>query len=364
MLPAPVVARAAVLADLRALAASALSVGAAQAVPATVAIGKEGSPQTAAQVRQYAGRSVHATVIELLDEGNGLVDIGGQRVAVHARLPAPGSDVLLRFAAGHAPALTAPAPAATTPGAGVRDQPPAGARPQVVIGPLAAALAQSDTAAEPPRLLGPVAAPPTAPAAFALALATMIRDSGLFYEAHLARYSRGGYPLEQLAREPQAGRVPGVAGPPADTGAAAPQPPDDTAGAATPARSGAVLPEALRPIVREQLEALEHRCLAFAIEPWPGQRAVLEIRDDAGRDPASGSAPAEPSWTSRLTLDLPHLGRIDARLALRGVRLALAIEAGAPAADRLSGALSALEAGLRQAGLSLNAVAIDHAPGT
>ncbi|MFP4602056.1 MAG: hypothetical protein ACLFNA_03925, partial [Halochromatium sp.] len=46
-----------------------------------------------------------------------------------------------------------------------------------------------------------------APAQVAEQLQTTVRESGLFYESHLARWYRGGFSREQLQREPQMWRT-------------------------------------------------------------------------------------------------------------------------------------------------------------
>src|SRR5690606_21513105 len=55
------------------------------------------------------------------------------------------------------------------------------------------------------RILAPLIQQQVAvpPALLATQLQASVNDSGLFYEAHLARWYRGSLPLAQLAREPQ-----------------------------------------------------------------------------------------------------------------------------------------------------------------
>lgn len=90
------------------------------------------------------------------------------------------------------------------------------------------------------------------------------------------------------------------------------------------ARDGAALGQELarlmaRPevqnMVQQQIQALETHHLLWQGQVWPGQDLDWEIVGQREEGlPSSDDAPTR--WTSRLALDLPHLGRVVARLQL------------------------------------------------
>jgi flagellar hook-length control protein FliK len=196
-----------------------------------------------------------------------------------------------------------------------------------------------------------VAAPVDQPAQFARGLSDLVRDSGLFYESHVARWAENRYPLAQLLREPQAlqdarAALPGP-GPAAQATLPAGLPP-----AASPqAESG-------QPIVREQLGLLENRSATFTFQPWPGQEARLAIADERERQAAAGVPAADACWTSTLSLDLPRLGRIDAVLTLRGRQLQIAFAADDATQERMSADSPELRAAMADAGITLTAFGV------
>lgn len=71
---------------------------------------------------------------------------------------------------------------------------------------------------------------------------------------------------------------------------------------------------------------------------------------------------ASARWRTRLRLQLPQLGNIDARLHLQpGGELGIRIISGSDASQaRLRDALPALQAQLQAAGLNLRQILIDH----
>ena len=311
----------------RIITAEELTVRPAVAVAAAAALADsvQHDPATGLLAARLAGRTVPALVLQQLGDGTATVQIEGEAMRVAGRLPAAGQSVLLRF----------PAPAAEPQsGPGFVPAPPATRAADVSVGALAHALSDAARAPATPLPLGPIDADPAHPREFARALAAVLRDSGMFYESHLARWSQGQYPLALLQREPQA-----VAGGSSELVRPARAEAEHAAGATaradvptTPASGNthATLPESLQPVIREQLQLLENRSLAVMVEPWPGQTARLEIaqEDRAGNDrEASTGGAAEASWVTRLSLDLPSLGRVDAELALTGDRLSLVFHA-------------------------------------
>ena len=227
-----------------------------------------------------------------------------------------------------------------------------------------------------------------------------LTQSGMFYEAHQAEWVEGRLTQRALLQEPQ-GRLsspaaftadaepnavsnavaseratpiqsemgekqPPVARPP-EQNAPSPRAPEsalplDPAG--KPAISpGSQQPSAqlvalqLQPIVQQQLEALATQNFAWQGQVWPGQEMRWEIEEDgqkANDDLASASA-----WTTRLRLELPHLGEVEAQIRLHENQLLIAIRAADDTGETLlrqSG--EALRQQLQAVGLTLGGYAV------
>jgi len=216
-------------------------------------------------------------------------------------------------------------------------------------------------------------------------LARAVSQSGLFYEAHQVQWVTGQRPLADLQAEPQARHAPALSsgyareGGEAATRSAAgraeaqgpmvllqnvfggeearPQAAATASAAANPA--GAV-PEELRPLVQQQLDAAATQRMAWHGEVWPGQAMNWQIEPDGQQ---SGAEPADPErgWVTSLRLVTPRLGEIDARLSLtrQGARIAIATPVGASAADLLDAA-PVLEKSMAAAGVPLLALQVRH----
>ncbi|XKH60318.1 flagellar hook-length control protein FliK [Halomonas sediminis] len=153
-----------------------------------------------------------------------------------------------------------------------------------------------------------------------------IRDSGLFYEAHLKRWYQGETPRQQLAQEPQmrqAGRF--VA--PASTGQGQILPDTVLTPAATqqgtstplPAlhRSGEVVQESLQGIVRQQLEMLVTPTIRWEGDVWAGIFMALVINlppREEGREEQEDTDDTASGWRSEIKLEVPGLGDFSAAL--------------------------------------------------
>ena len=164
-------------------------------------------------------------------------------------------------------------------------------------------------------------------------LAQTLRESGLFYEAHLARWTKGAYPFEAILNEPQArlGRaampMPGVA------------------------ELGGMSEEAAR-MAGRQLHILEGGPFLWQGFAWPGQWMdwLVEERPE-GQGDGQGGEEANP-WTTELRLTLPRMGSVHAQLSLRGHDVSLRMQVAEPAtAQRLTEALPELQRGLESSGL-------------
>lgn len=228
-----------------------------------------------------------------------------------------------------------------------------------------------------------LAQPPATAAELAPALQKAVAQSGLFYEAHQAQWAAGRLPTEQLLREPQGQRslpaafaehgVPPPAGEPAARPAAPTPPPtlmqtifggtEERAAAATPAPAAAaaatnVVPEELRPLVQQQLDAAATQRLVWHGEVWPNQAMDWEVvREDARGD--QGGEAEEAAWRTTLRLEMPRLGRVEAalRLTAAGIHVSVA----APDEARLRAAAPRLAAALEAAGIPLLSFQVRHA---
>ncbi len=165
-------------------------------------------------------------------------------------------------------------------------------------------------------------------------LAQTVRESGLFYEAHLARWHRGVMSLEAIRREPQA-RLVRVEAPPARI-----------------AELGN-MPEEAAKLAGRQLQMLEGAPFQWQGPVWPGQWLDWRVSERAdGED--TGADRDTPRWDTELRLTLPGLGEVQALLDLRGEQVSVSLRAARDdTRDSLRAALPELVAGLSAAGLSV-----------
>lgn len=178
----------------------------------------------------------------------------------------------------------------------------------------------------------------------ALALSRALQGSGLFYESHLRDLAFGRRDAAQLRAEPQAQA--GQEASKGDTALARPstgQNPQTTTqpgqpsqtvhqssatqqqiGTATPQSSahltGALLglDPATHVLVRQQLETLANQSVTWQGEAWPGTEMEWEVQR---REPEEANPDETETWATRLKLQLPGLGEVQARLSLSGSQL-------------------------------------------
>jgi len=234
--------------------------------------------------------------------------------------------------------------------------------------------------------------------------------SGVFYEAHQARWVAGDLPTETLKQEPQGKLSSGLgttrviamseektteasqidtavkpelaAKPSAFQGIATvdatsePKTTDSGKLATTTAAPtmsttsqsnqqastpGSPIPRDLVPIVQQQLDALATQSYAWQGQIWPGQQMQWEIGEnlDGGR---SSDNDAIARWQTRLKLSLPMLGGINAVLRLTPAgEVSITVTAdstGSEARLRESGAL--LSGQMESAGLKLTQLLVEH----
>jgi flagellar hook-length control protein FliK len=164
-------------------------------------------------------------------------------------------------------------------------------------------------------------------------LSQTVSESGLFYESHLAKWSRGSLSLEAILREPQArlGQ-------------------DNTLAPRLADLDG--MPEAVARMAGRQLQMLEGAPFLWQGLAWPGQTMEWMVREEYGGEgqPEGGESAAE--WSTELNLTLPRLGQVLAQLGLAGDQLQLRLHADTAATrDKLNAALPLLIKGLEANGL-------------
>jgi len=126
--------------------------------------------------------------------------------------------------------------------------------------------------------------------------------------------------------------------------------------------TAASIPEELRSLVQQQLEAAGTQRLMWHGEVWPGQKMQWEIewREQGGGN--SEHDDTEP-WATTLRLTTPRLGEVEAaiRLGAGGVHIALLTPLGASAADLRAGA-PFLEQALASAGVPMLGFTVKQSP--
>ena len=203
-----------------------------------------------------------------------------------------------------------------------------------------------------------LAAPPADGARLSGALAQTLETSGLFYESHQADWVAGERDLAQIRQEPQARLT--QSAPPREAVAAAPASAAIELPSAAPAqRQEQTIHPRTVPLVQQQLAALESGKIVLQIEIWPKQWMQWEIeehRPGAGREPDT-----PPSWHTRLRLNLPQLGELNAALTLgsNGVQIKMDT-AIAGSAALMQDHRASLHAALADAGVPLAGIAIAH----
>jgi hypothetical protein len=312
-----------------------------------------------------AGARVDALIVDLLGNGRALLEIEGG--LFQARLPegvtaGPGRRLALEVLE-----------TGTVPKFALAEEPAATPSARVDIGSLASRLrdiavaaqgaSTGDIAPEPPLL----PAPPAAASELEPPMREALQRSGMFYEAHQAEWVGGRRELASLRAEPQARLASANPAPPAqgpvadaavteaqilpqsrtDTGSVAPGAQAMTGESADPALS-----PALAGIVDRQLQALGSNAVQWSGMLWPGQRLEWVV-EEQGKDKGGGQGEETPRWASRLRLQLPVVGEVEAGLSLSGqaLRLTLRVPDGSRAA--FEQALPVLRASLDARGLTL-----------
>lgn len=203
------------------------------------------------------------------------------------------------------------------------------------------------------------------------ALTQALQTSGLFYESHLSNVAFGKQSAASVLVEPQAQLAQSTPTPTAaatTTVAAPTMPPPAGTAPPTQAVPASVLPDqtqsnalaGLHPdthlLVRQQLETLANQALAWRGQAWPGAPLDWEVRRDEGE--ASPDSEGDDShWATRLTLNLPRLGEVQARISLSGQQMIMKLIA-PQSADVLDKNQDTLRAQLTANGLQVNSLSI------
>lgn len=215
-------------------------------------------------------------------------------------------------------------------------------------------------------------------------LARAVSESGMFYEAHQVQWALGQRPLTSLLLEPQGQlsqpstftqaadgaskeSVPAVrrdtanSAPVTDAGQGRPALPAGLTDADAPPAAETrplVVPEELRTLVQQQLEAGASNRLIWMGDVWPDQAMEWEIHREDSR---GASADPVEVWQTRLRLDLPQLGVVDVRMQLGGGAVNLMISAASgTAGEQLQAALPALQDSFAAAGLNLSGAQVSR----
>lgn len=199
-----------------------------------------------------------------------------------------------------------------------------------------------------------------------------LSTSGVFYEAHQARWVAGQLPTESLRQEPQgklppafqqtsAATVPGSSAAETKTIEVTTAATARAESSAPPAAPQGAIPRELTPIVQQQLDALATQNYAWQGQVWPGQKMWWEISEN---DDPSGQQSDEAGrrWQTRLKLSLPALGGIEATLRLQaGGQIDIQMTADSPASEtRLREHAEALRERFAAAGLDLTQLLVQH----
>lgn len=342
------------------------------------------------------GQAFTARVIESLPENTYKALVAGRQLTLQLPEGAKTGDTLELVVIDRTPKMLIARRAESPPGADAANQPYAYSKISTagrMIGQLLLREGETPQPAALNRGQPLLAQPPTSAAEMVPTLAKAVSQSGLFYESHQAQWLAGQRPLASLRAEPQGQQVVPPRAPAAPmTGPASAEPmmaragdgltydmrapspgapmttsietgtesrPSVPATAATRTESTVPapgIPDELKPLVQQQLDAVASQRLAWHGEAWPGQGIDWKIEREITDEHRSGGGEEDeaPRWATTLRLTMPNLGEIDARLQLSGSNLRLSLGAGADrAAEALRNQVAELTRALTDAGLTV-----------
>lgn len=175
-------------------------------------------------------------------------------------------------------------------------------------------------------------------------LSQTLSESGLFYESHLAKWSKGTLSLETILREPLARLG------------------QETQASVRLAELGGMPEEAAR-MAGRQLQMLEGAPFLWQGLAWPGQTMAWQIHEEAAGDGHGDAGEGSAEWVTELKITLPRLGEVHAQLALAGANLRLRLLAGdAATREALAAALPQLAKGFEASGLQPSEMQVEALP--
>lgn len=173
-------------------------------------------------------------------------------------------------------------------------------------------------------------------------LQTIVKDSGLFYEALLARWAAEKIPFMQVRQQPH-----------------------------NLGQFRANSPQIQR-ILGQQLELLNSGIIRIDTELWPQAHLQWLVQPDVNplvqrwRDEQrrkQGEEPEPPAWTSELKLTLPQVGEIRAQMRLSQKHLTMQLQCAEPLVASLQEATTRLMARLRLgAGVEIDNIPVSRLP--
>ncbi|MBY0574397.1 MAG: flagellar hook-length control protein FliK, partial [Undibacterium sp.] len=172
-----------------------------------------------------------------------------------------------------------------------------------------------------------------------------IEKSGLFYESHVALWSRGKLPLPELMQEPQA-----KLGEPVNSNA--------------PNLNTEELPGTLAPLMQQQLDALENQ--KVVLQTWLTSQIPVQvsINEDSQQNKQNKDAVDQSTnWQSQIKVDLPYLGVVTINIHLHEEHVGITVKgAQEHAADILNTHFEELSLALQNAGTHLTSFNVSHEP--
>lgn len=204
--------------------------------------------------------------------------------------------------------------------------------------------------------------PPQEPGQLAQALQNTLSKSGLFYESHQAQWVMGERPLEQLLQEPQNAQAPL---PTTHEIKLQGQIAQQASAHASKGSTDAVelkIKDSVLPVVKQQIQTLESQQFNWSGQIWPGQNMEWQIREDDDQHHEGSQEEAQQrAWYSRLRLELPKLGHIDANLRLSAVGVQIAFQVAKPETESsLKNQLNSLQDSLQAGGVQLVSMTVWH----
>lgn len=127
---------------------------------------------------------------------------------------------------------------------------------------------------------------------------------------------------------------------------------------------GAAIPDRLMPVVHQQLDAMATQNYVLLGQAWPGQPFRWEIEDPWREGNGEAAADTPQEWNSTLSVTLPNLGGVEARLQLsaQGVSIRLLADE-AQTVTALDDAREQLRAALEAANLPLTGFVAEQRDG-